>query len=134
MKKAWSVLGIAALGFAAWSSSALAQIPVGNHYLCHKTRDLHVPAKFVSVPGITANDEVGNFTCSAKKPFLLCNPVNKNGSGIVDGNLHYCCYKIKCEPNKIPTNFDVTDQFGALRLETGKASFLCNPCDSNPAP
>ena len=134
MKTRWSVFGAAALALAVWSSSAMGQIPNANHYLCHKTRDLKVPAKFTSVPGISAIDQVGNFSCEAKKPFLLCNPVNKNGSGIVDPNLNYCCYKIKCTPNKIPTAFDVTDQFGALRLETGKASFLCNPCTASLAP
>lgn len=134
MKTCWSVLGAAALVIAAWSSSAMAQIPNANHYLCHKTRDLKVPAKFTSVPGITAVDQVGSFSCEAKKPFYLCNPADKNGSGVVDANLHYCCYKIKCTPNKIPTSFDVTDQFGALRLETGKASFLCNPCTTSAVP
>jgi hypothetical protein len=134
MKVRWSVFGAAALALAVWSSSAMGQIPNANHYLCHKTRDLKVPAKFTSVPGISAIDDVGNFSCEAKKPFFLCNPVNKNGSGIVDANLRYCCYKIKCTPNKIKTNFDVTDQFGPLRLETGKASLLCNPCTGTLAP
>ncbi len=128
MKPAWSTLAVAMLALAAWSSSALAQIPSENHYLCHKTRDLHVPAKFASIPGINANDQVGNFACVAKKPFFLCDPVDKNGSGIVDPNLNYCCYKVKCSPNKIPTSFDITDQFGNLRLQTSKVFLLCNPC------
>ena len=134
MRTIWRVLALATLAVAAWSAQAGAQIPNLNHYLCHKTRDLHVPAKFTSVPGISANDEVGNFTCEAKKPFFLCNPVVKNGSPIVDANAHYCCYKVKCNPNKIPASFDVTDQFGALRLQTSKAFLLCNPCETTAAP
>jgi len=133
MKTAWRVCAAAVLAFAMWSSSALGQIPVGNHYLCHKTRDVKVPAKFVSQTGVPIVDQVGNFSCDVKKPFLLCNPAQKNGSPIVDANLHYCCYKVKCTPNKIPTQFDVTDQYGPLRLETGKAFHLCNPCSKVPA-
>ena len=135
MKTGGSVFALAAIALAAWSSTALGQIPSGNHYLCYKTRDLKVPAKFTSVNGINAVDaDVGTFGCGALKPFLICDPVDKNGSGVVDANLHYCCYKTKCTPNKIPTNFDTTDQFGALRLQAGKASFLCNPCSASVAP
>ena len=135
MKVRWSVCAVAAIALAAWSSSALGQIPVGNHYLCYKTRDLKVPAKFTSVSGINVGDaQVGNFNCDAKKPFFLCDPVDKAGSGTVDPNLHYCCYKIKCSPNKMPTNFAITDQFGALGLNAGKASFLCNPCAATVTP
>ena len=76
----------------------------------------------------------GQLQLRGEEPSYLCNPVNKNGSGVVDASLHYCCYKIKCTPNKIPTDFDVTDQFGPLRLESGKASFLCNPCTATGVP
>jgi len=134
MKTARIMFVVATFAVAAWASSAAAQ-PVGNHYLCHKTRDLKVPAKFVKIPGITANDpQVGNFTCTAKKSAYLCDPAVKNGSAIVDANLHYCCYQVKCEPNKNPTNFDTTDQFGPLRVQTGKAFLICNPCDAALAP
>jgi hypothetical protein len=133
MKRAQSVFVVATLALGAWASSALA-IPVGNHYLCHKTRDLKVPAKFVKLTGQTANDPDGNFTCAVKKPAFLCQPADKNGSGIVDANLNYCCYQVKCDPTKIPTNYDITDQFGGLRLQTGKAFLICNPCDKAPAP
>jgi hypothetical protein len=135
MKTARSVLGVAALAIVAWSSSALAQLPAGNHYLCYKTRDVKVPAKFVSISDISVADSaVGNFNCVAKKPAFLCNPVDKEGSGVADPSLNQCCYKVKCDPNKIPTQFDVTDQFGSLRLETGKAFLLCNPCSKASVP
>ena len=117
------------LGFASVSS---AQVPVGNHYLCHKVGDLKVPAKFVSTTA-TAVDQVGAFSIEAKKPFLLCNPTSKNGGPIVDAALHYCCYKAK-SATKVKANFDITDQFGPLRLGTKKPFLLCNPCSKAPAP
>ena len=124
---------LAAALLAVGASSAVAQIPVGNHYLCHKVGDLKVPAKFVPVLGLSAVDQVGAFSVDAKKPYLLCNPTNKNGSLIVDAALHYCCYKVKSTA-KVKANYDITDQFGALRLQTKKPFLLCNPCAKAPAP
>ena len=86
-----------------------------------------------AVVGLSAVDQVGNFTVEAKKPYLLCNPTNKNGSLIVDAALHYCCYKVK-SATKVKANYDITDQFGALRLQTKKPFLLCNPCTKAPAP
>jgi hypothetical protein len=118
---------------AGWPSAGFAQVPVANHYLCHKVKDLKVPSKFGQQLGVYAVDQVGNFTGDVKKPYLLCNPAFKNGSPIVDANLHYCCYKFKSK-TKVKANFDVTDQFGTLRLGTKKPFLVCNPCSKAPAP
>ena len=133
MKSVMKVLGLGAVTLLAWSATSLAQVPVGNHYLCHKVGDNKVPAKFVSQTGLNVVDQVGAFTIEAKKPFLLCDPANKNGSPIVDPLLHYCCYKAK-SATKVKANFDVTDQFGPLQLGTKKPFLLCNPCSKLPAP
>jgi hypothetical protein len=117
----------------AWSSASFAQVPVGNHYLCHKVKDLKVPAKFVSQVGVSAVDQTGAFNVEVKKPYLLCNPDNKNGSPIVDASLHYCCYKVK-STTKVKADYDITDQFGPLRLQTKKPFLQCNPCSKAPAP
>lgn len=105
-----------------------------NHYLCHQVKDLKVPAKFAPVAGISVVDQTGTFTCEAKKPKLLCNPANKNGSIISSPDLHYCCYQVKCVPKKVAADYDITDQFGDLRLQTNKPKFLCNPCAKAPVP
>jgi hypothetical protein len=119
--------GVAVVAVVAWASSAAAQ-PLGNHYLCHKVKDLKQPAKFAAVTAVTVVDAVGNFTCDAKKPFYLCNPASKNGSPVIDPDLAYCCYKSKCNPKKVKVSFDITDQFGGLRLQTKKPFLICNPC------
>jgi hypothetical protein len=92
-----------------------------------------VPAKFVAMPGITVVDQTGSDTCEAKKPFLLCDPVDENGGGIPNPALHYCCYKLKCGLRPA-VNYEVTDQFWNGTISTKKPKFLCNPCAKTPAP
>jgi hypothetical protein len=104
-----------------------------NHYLCRQVKDLKVPAKFASVAGISVVDQTSGDTCEAKKPFLLCNPVNKNGGGIPNPNLHYCCYKAKCT-QKPAVSYAVTDQFWSGTIATKKPKFLCNPCSKTLPP
>jgi cysteine-rich repeat protein len=104
----------------------------GNNYNCHQVKDLKVPAKFVSVVGTTVVDQTGNFTCEVKKPKFLCNPAQVNGGPIQIPSLHYCCYQTKCVPKKVAVAYDITDQFGTLRLETKKPKFVCTPCEKSP--
>jgi len=130
MKRILGVFAVAAVAVLGWTSVSSAQVPVANHYVCHKVKDLKVPAKFVANTS-NAIDQVANHTLSVKKPFLLCNPAIKNGNPIVDANLHYCCYKAK--GGKFAVAYDVTDQFGPLRLQTKKPFLLCNPCSKAPA-
>ena len=104
-----------------------------DHFLCRQVKDLKVPAKFVAEAGITVTDQTGNDTCEAKKPFLLCDPVVKNGGPVNDPSLHYCCYKLKCGL-KPAVSYDITDQFWNGRISTKKPKFLCNPCTTAPAP
>lgn len=114
----------------AFATTASAQVPAGNHYVCHKVKDLKVPAKFVSNTS-TAVDQVANHSLSIKKPFLLCNPAVKNGNPIVNAALHYVCYKAK--GGKFAVSYDITDQYGPLRLQTKKPFLVCNPASKVPA-
>jgi hypothetical protein len=105
------LLGACALAVAfAFVGEASAQVPAGNHYLCRKVKDRQDPAKFVSVPGIAVTDQIGNDTCEAKKPFLLCSPLTAKGGPVAVPNplLHYTCYKAKCGL-KPAVAFDTTD-------------------------
>jgi len=129
----WRAFSIATALLAIGATSAVAQIPPGNNYECHKVKDLKVPAKFVPQTGETAADQVGAFIQDVKKPYLLCNPASINGGPIVDPLLHYCCYKIKAN-TKVKADYDITDQFGPLRLQTSKPFLQCNACSKAPAP
>jgi hypothetical protein len=130
----WRVLSVAAVVLAVSASSAMTQAQVlnNNHYLCHKVKDLKVPAKFVAQSGVSVVDQTIATTVDLKKPYLLCNPVSKNGGPINDPALHYCCYKAKAAA-KVKADYDITDQFGPLRLETKKPFLECNPCTKAPA-
>jgi hypothetical protein len=129
MTKRVLLLACAVVLLGAWTGSASAQ-PNANHYVCHKVKDLKDPAKFVSNT-TSAIDQVGNHNLSVTKPFLLCNPAIKNGNPIVDPGLHYVCYKAKGA--KVAVAYSITDQFGALRLQTKKPFLLCNPALKYPA-
>lgn len=123
----WKTIALSGLALAAWASMAAAWVPPQNHYLCHQVKDLKLP-KFIQVLGIPVSDQTGPNICDAKKPYLLCNPVDKGGSGIVDNTLHYCCYKVKCSSKPVVA-YSISDQFGNLQVQTKKPKFLCNPCD-----
>jgi hypothetical protein len=124
----WKSLTVAAFALVAYASTASAQ----NHYLCRQVKDLKTPAKFVAVAGISVVDQTGSDTCEAKKPFLLCDPVSKNGGLVPDPAAHLCCYKLKCGL-KPAVNYEVTDQFWNGSITTKKPKFLCNPCTKAPA-
>lgn len=130
MKVRILLMGLAvAVGFM-MASTAMAQ---DNHYLCRKVKDLKIPAKFDKNAhvGHSVVDETGADTCDLKKLFLLCQPADKDGSGIPDPALNYCCYKAKCG-QKPATQYGITDQFGPLSVETKKPFLLCNPCVKAP--
>jgi hypothetical protein len=55
-----------------------------------------------------------------KKPFLICAPADKDGSGIVDPATHICCYKIKGSKLDPPESVEIEDQWGTLQLEVKK--------------
>jgi len=131
MKRVLGLCAASALLIAGLASVGSAQVLNNNHYLCHKVKDLKVPAKFVAT-NANVVDQTISTTVALKKPYLLCNPVSKNGGPIFDPTLHYCCYKAKAA-SKVKANYDITDQFGPLRLGTKKPFLLCNPCTKAPA-
>jgi hypothetical protein len=130
MRKILLATSAIALAFV-FAGTASAQVPSANHYMCHKVKDLKTPAKFAAVT-VTAVDQTQADSCTLKKAYLLCEPVVKNGSVIVDAALHYVCYKAKCG-QKVSANYDTTDQFGPLRLQTKKPFLICNPASKAPA-
>ena len=110
----------------AFATTASAQVPAGNQYVCHKVKDEKVPAKFLAQT-IAKVDQVAAHSLDLKKAFLLCNPA----APAVDPTLHYVCYKAK--GGKFAASFDTTDQFGPLRLSTKKPFLFCTPASKAPA-
>jgi hypothetical protein len=125
----WKSLVTAGLVLIGYASVAPAQL---DHYVCRQVKDLKIPAKFVAQPGIAVADQTAADTCDVKKLYMLCDPASKNGGPVNDLSAHLCCYKMTCS-QKPAVNYQITDQFGTLTLQTKKPKFLCNPCTKAPA-
>ena len=128
MTKRVLLLAGSVLLLGAWAGSASAQ---QNNYTCYKVKDLKTPAKFVAQTAFSV-DQTAALALEVKKAYLLCDPSSINGGPITDPTLHYVCYKAK--GNKVSVNYDTTDMFGPLRLQTKKPFLLCNPATKLPAP
>ena len=104
-----------------------------DHYKCYKVRvtpGTPLPAQDRKV---SSSDQ---FTQPAKlltlrKPRHLCLPVDKNGEGIKNPDVHLLCYAAKPargEPKHVPREgVFVNNQFGPLRINTVKEREFCIP-------
>ncbi|SMX28029.1 hypothetical protein TRP8649_02141 [Pelagimonas phthalicica] len=81
----------AALATGAFASSAHA---FGEHYLCYNI-DPH--GGFKEIP-VELKDQFAGYKGLVIRPVSLCNPVDKNGEGIREPEVHLVCYEIKAEP------------------------------------
>jgi hypothetical protein len=103
-----------------------------NHFKCYRVRAKGFTKRTVSVV-----DQFETQTATLVKPKFLCNPVDKNGEGIVDPSNHIACYIIKAGAAFTPQDVTVTDQFAeqaghALTGECRKRALLCVPSEKNP--
>jgi hypothetical protein len=103
-----------------------------DHFKCYKVR-----GKGFTERTVTAADQFESKTTRVIKPRLLCNPVDKNGGGILDETCHLVCYQIRDTPGQppfSPQDVTVEDQFTTdedeLQTFTGdcrKVAHLCVP-------
>ncbi len=100
-----------------------------DHYKCYKVKDLKNP-KFIKTSA-TLQDQfaINDGTFEAKKPFVFCNPVDKNGEGILNTDDHLTCYKVKGPRlnSADRPNVEIVNQLGTLQLQAKKAFLLCLP-------
>jgi hypothetical protein len=107
-----------------------------DHFKCYKAKDLKMP-KFAKTT-IQLEDQfvVNDGTFEAKKPFLYCNPVDKNDEGINNSTDNLTCYKVKgpkLDKTQRP-NVQVDNQFGTIKLQAKKPYLLCVPTTSTLIP
>jgi hypothetical protein len=96
-----------------------------DHFLCYKAKG--EPPYVV----VDLEDEFGLLAgVFVEQPDFFCNPVNKNGEGILNPTAHLTCYKIRAENEK--RDVVVDNQFGEQFLETQKAELLCVPSEVRP--
>jgi hypothetical protein len=96
-----------------------------DHFKCYEVKELEQP-KFAKTV-VSLSDQFVTEDVQVKKPYLLCNPVDKNGEGIRNSVDHLVCYKIKAPKLAPPPEVEVENQLGALRLEAKDAFLLCVP-------
>ena len=124
---ALSVVALIVL-FVAGDSKALEEgMTKANHYKCYPILDW---AEFEPVR-VELKDQFGNSVANVVRPYKLCNPVDKNGEGIVDMGNHLVCYKINDDPSgafERVKEVVVQNQFGKTTLWAGvPGRELCLP-------
>ena len=98
-----------------------------DHFQCYKVKVAPGTPKFEKQE-VTLDDQFNSGTAIVEKPLALCNPVDKNGEGILNPANHLVCYSLNKGP-KLDPKPEVTsvDQFGPLDLTVLKAERLCVP-------
>jgi hypothetical protein len=95
-----------------------------NHFQCYKTR----PETRLLPPPVVLGDEFQSTSATVLKSKLLCNPVDKNGEGILDPVAHLHCYAIKPAVRVPEQSVTVTDQFRVLESYHARGpKLLCVP-------
>lgn len=67
---------------------------IGEHYLCY---DIDPHGGF-DARGVKLKDQFTGYEGKVVRPVTLCNPVDKNGEGIINPEIHLVCYEIRAKP------------------------------------
>jgi hypothetical protein len=105
-----------------------------NHFKCYKVRRAKGTPKFTPRE-VDLDDQFETKATTVKKPRLLCNPVDKDGEGIIAPENHLTCYIIKDvagQPKFSSQQVEVLDQFGDQGVGTftgdcRRTALLCVP-------
>ena len=103
-----------------------------DHYKCYNVEVTEGTPEFerrrVSVLDPNFDE---NRILEVKNPKLLCNPVDKNGGGIIDEENHLLCYDVKPvkgeQKHEKRKSVFTNNQFGPEQLDTKKEKELCLP-------
>jgi hypothetical protein len=103
-----------------------------ENFRCYKAQpDNNAPTPAGAVVGLT--DQFGTTTDTLSMCFRFCNPVEKDGTPLVNPNGHLTCYRLVGPPPPavVTPNVDVNiaDMFGPLALtaRTTASRYLCVP-------
>jgi endonuclease/exonuclease/phosphatase family metal-dependent hydrolase len=98
-----------------------------DNFKCYKIKDLKEP-KFAKTTLASLEDQFASETgAEVKKPFLLCNPVSKDGAAIGNAADHLVCYKVKPQKLDPRPELQAVNQLGTTRLEAKKSFVVCLP-------
>ena len=102
--------------------SASAQFPDQNHYKCYS-----VESEVFEPLAVELKDQFGGSRARVLIPRYLCNPVDKNGEGIPNREVHQVCYEIVEQPDHRRHKVLTSNQFGELVMKTVRPELLCVP-------
>jgi hypothetical protein len=109
-----------------------------DHYKCYKTKVSAGTPRFVRTTVTVGDQFTAPKVLSLKKLKHLCTPVDKNGEGIKNPDIHLACYQAKPasgQPRHVRrTGVNTNNQFGPLVIGTVKESELCIPSIKTLAP
>ena len=102
-----------------------------DHYQCYQIKERVKTNKFQSLT-VKLQDQFETVDESRiKKPRFICNPVDKNGEGIVDPDAHQVCYTNKDDRSAIgkfvKRTIEVSNQFGLQTLVVNRPNNVCLP-------
>ena len=105
------------------ATSAQAQDPLkANHYLCYRV----VESSGAQAPNVKLKDQFGDGSTKPGRATHVCNPVDKNGEGIVNRESHLVCYTVRIGIKAKPVL--TRNQFGDLKINLrGSPEILCVP-------
>jgi hypothetical protein len=100
---------------------------MGDHFKCLEAEGDELDAN------IPLADQFGSGIAEVEDPQFLCNPVDKNGGGIVDPTAHLACYEIDDEDDSESEDAEwevlVENQLGMQMLEVEDSELLCVPSE-----
>lgn len=132
-KIGWTAVALLATPCLSLTGLSAAQAQIGvvgpkgvDHYLCYEITD----TSDFKGQRVKVRDQFGAGTGTAFKPTQLCNPVDKNGEGILNREGHLVCYAF--DPGEFPDAKPHTvltrNQFGEAKLRTARfPEELCVP-------
>jgi hypothetical protein len=100
-----------------------------DHYDCYRVERASGTPPFVSIPGVTLEDQFGFTTVTVAEPRFLCAPADKNGEDpTAPGEPgHLLCYITTHPREQIDLTVFVDDQFGARSERVIRRDELCVP-------
>jgi len=107
---------------AIFDASSTGKCKASDHFKCYEAKGdslnlaVDLEDQFGVEPGVPV-----------KEPKLFCNPVDKNGEGIVNPAAHLTCYEIRGDGEK--RDVVVENQFGRQTLKVEKPRLLCVPSE-----